>query len=203
MNISGVVLSGGKSSRMGTNKSLLTLDGKPVIEHITNELQLMSDTVSIITNMPSSFDFLNLGLYKDRYLDSGPLAGLESAIYHIDADVYICSACDTPFVHEDVYDYLLHSLGDFDAVIPIYKEKMHPLSGIYTSNILPEVQQLLANNQLKVRKLFDRINVKYVQDFGNIPEHILTRHFFNMNYPNQYEEAKQNLFSECQVFKSC
>ncbi|MFB4169168.1 molybdenum cofactor guanylyltransferase [Virgibacillus sp. JSM 102003] len=191
MNISGVVLSGGKSSRMGTNKSLLTLEGKPVIEHITNELQLVSHTVSVISNTPSSFDFLNLDLYKDRYLNLGPLAGLESAIYHIDADVYICAACDMPFIHKDVYDYLLHSLGDFDAVIPIYNEKMHPLSGIYTSNVLPEIQQLLANDQLKVRELFDHINVKYVRDFGGIPEYILTRHFFNMNYPNQYEEAKR------------
>lgn len=191
MKISGVVLSGGKSSRMGTNKSLLTLDGKPIIKHITNELQLVSHTASVITNTPSSFDFLNLDLYEDRYPNSGPLAGLESAIYHIDADVYICAACDMPFVHKDVYDYLLHSLGEFDAVIPIYQDKMHPLSGIYTRNVLPGIQQQLANNQLKVRELFDQINVKYVQDFGHIPEHILTRHFFNMNYPDQYEEAKR------------
>ncbi len=191
MKISGVVLSGGKSSRMGTNKSLLTLDGKPVIEHITNELQLVSHTVSVISNTPSSFDFLDFDLYGDRYLNSGPLAGLESAFYHIDADVYICAACDMPFVHKNVYNYLLHSLGEFDAVIPIYKEKMHPLSGIYTSNVLPEIQQLLANSQLKVRELFDQITVKYVRDFGGIPEYILTRHFFNMNYPDQYEEAKR------------
>ncbi|MBP1950764.1 molybdenum cofactor guanylyltransferase [Virgibacillus litoralis] len=191
MNISGVVLSGGKSSRMGTNKSLLTLEGKPVIEHITNELQLVSHTVSVISNNPSSFDFLNLDLYGDRYLNSGPLAGLESAMYNIGADVYIFAACDMPFVHKDVFNYLLQSLGEYDAVIPIYKEKMHPLSGIYTCNVLPNIQQLLANNQLKVRELFDHINVKYVRDFGHISEHILTRHFFNMNYPDQYKEAKR------------
>ncbi|SDQ55781.1 molybdenum cofactor guanylyltransferase [Virgibacillus subterraneus] len=193
MNISGVVLSGGKSSRMGTNKSLLTLEGKPVIEHITNELQLVSHNVSVISNTPSSFDFLNLDLYGDRYLNSGPLAGLESAMYNINADIYIFAACDMPFVHKDVFNYLLQSLGEFDAVVPIYKEKMHPLSGVYTSNILPEIQQQLAKNQLKVRELFNHINVNYVKNFKHISNQVVTRHFFNMNYPDQYKEAK--LFS--------
>ncbi|WP_164668808.1 molybdenum cofactor guanylyltransferase [Virgibacillus doumboii] len=190
MNICGVVLTGGESSRMGTNKSLLTLTGKPVIEHITTELKTCSNSVSVITNDPPSYKFLGTNLYADRYPGKGPLAGLESAIYHGDASVYLCAACDMPFVSKEVYNYLLNALQDFDAVIPVYNKKLHPLSGIYTNKILPKIQQQLDNDERKVRGLFDHISVNYISTYGNIPENVLTRHFFNMNYPDQYESAK-------------
>lgn len=190
MKYGGVVLSGGKSSRMGTNKSLLTLHEKPVIEHITNELKRCSDSVAVITNDPLQYDFLSVDSYSDRYLEKGPLAGLETALYHIDADIYLCAPCDTPFINKNVYDYLLTCLGDHDAVIPVFEEKMHPLSGIYRRNILPNVQQQLDNNELKVRGLFNYINVNYINNFKHIPNHMLKKHFFNMNNPHQYEKAK-------------
>lgn len=190
MNSCGVILSGGKSSRMGTNKSLLKLEGVPVIQLIANKLQVCSDEVCVVTNDHTSYDFLDLDLYSDRYLDKGPLAGLEAALYHVDADIYITAACDMPFVSNLVYNYLIQSLGDFDAVIPVYNERMHPLSGVYGKNILPKIQRQLDNDIRKVRGLFDHINVNYVSDFDEIPAHILSKHFFNMNNPEQYEEAK-------------
>lgn len=190
MNTCGVVLSGGMSSRMGMNKSLLTLSGKPVIEHIVNALRNCTHSVSVITNDPLSYKFLDTNLYADRYPGKGPLAGIEAAIYHGDADIYLCAACDTPFISRKVYNYLLGALHDFDAVIPIYNDKIHPLSGIYTKKVLPKIQQQLDNDERKVRRLFEHINVNYIRTYGGISEDILAGHFFNMNYPDQYEKAK-------------
>ncbi|MFC4557334.1 molybdenum cofactor guanylyltransferase [Virgibacillus kekensis] len=187
----GVVLAGGKSSRMGTDKSLLSLNGKPVIQHVVSRLKSCSDEVCIIANNPASYSFLNTPVYPDRYKEKGPLAGIESALYNTDADVYICAACDMPFVHASVYEHLLGLLEDADAVIPVYPDKMHPLSAIYTKYALPPIQELLDKDIRKVRRLFDRINVNYAKKFGDIPDETLSRHFFNMNYPDQYEEANQ------------
>src|SRR5699024_6470535 len=191
MRICGVILSGGKSSRMGTTKAFLELDGKPAITHIADELKKTSQHVMVITNEPADYQFLGLELYRDRYTNMGPLAGIETAIYHIDADVYIFSACDMPYIHPDVYQYLMRSLNYDDAHIPIYTDRMHPLSGIYTKNVLPQIQILLDNDQRKIRALFDHITVNYVSDYNGIPKHVLDKHFFNMNNPDQYEMAKQ------------
>ncbi|QKY69165.1 molybdenum cofactor guanylyltransferase [Lentibacillus sp. CBA3610] len=191
MKICGVILSGGQSSRMGKTKSLLEIDGKSAIEHIADELKKYAHHLAVITNEPATYQFLELDLYKDRYENMGPLAGIESAIHHIEADVYVFAACDMPFVHQDVYRYLVQSLNQAEAVIPVYHDRMHPLSGVYTKNVLPKIQKLLDNDQRKIRALFDSITVNYVTDYSGIPEYILDKHFFNMNYPEQYEMAKR------------
>src|SRR5699024_1113003 len=191
MRICGVILSGGKSTRMGTTKSFLEIDDKPVITHVADELKKLSDYVSVITNEPEDYQFLELDLFRDRYKNKGPLSGMEAAIYHIDADIYLFAACDMPFIHRNVYQHLIQSLHNYEAVIPMYNERMHPLSGIYTKNVLPQIQTLLDNDQRKIRTLFDYITVNYVTDYNGMPKHTLDKHFFNMNYPERYELAKR------------
>jgi len=190
MRISSVVLSGGKSSRMGTNKSLLKLDEKPVISHIIEEMQTLTDDVFIITNDPQIYTFTGLSMFSDRYKGKGPLAGLESAFYHIPSDVFLIAACDMPFIHHRVYTYLLKYLDDYDAVIPIYDTQTHPLVGIYRRSVHSHIQEQLVKNELRVKSFFNNINIKYIDDFGSISEETLKRHFFNMNNPDEYERAK-------------
>ncbi|SFD77120.1 molybdenum cofactor guanylyltransferase [Lentibacillus persicus] len=191
MHVSGVVLSGGKSTRMGKTKSLLDLNGRPVISHVTDEMEAFCDDTAVITNDPAAYQFLGFDLYQDRYKEKGPLAGIETAIQHIDADVYVMAACDTPFIHRAVYHHLIESLGYADAVIPIYNDRMHPLSGIYTKHVLSPIQNLLDENERKIRTLFNAISVNYMTNFSGISEDVLNKHFFNMNYPEQYEMAKR------------
>ncbi|GAA0611243.1 molybdenum cofactor guanylyltransferase [Virgibacillus siamensis] len=191
MNPFGIILSGGKSSRMGTDKSLLPLGNKLVIEHIATKMKGITSQQAIITNTPEKYAFLNMEKYSDRHPGKGPLAGLESALYHIDAPVFVCAACDMPYISAEVYNRLLHELGHYDAVVPVYNKRIHPLSGIYTRGILPLIQQQLERDQLKVKDVFRFINVYYADNFTGIAKDTLKKHFFNMNHPGQYEEAKQ------------
>lgn len=116
MKTCGVVLSGGKSSRMGTNKSLLMINNKKVIEHIVDELEKFTDKVVLITNEPKLYSFLQLETYSDRYIDKGPLAGLEAALHYVEADIFLITACDMPFIDEQVYTYLLKQLDNYDEI---------------------------------------------------------------------------------------
>ncbi|PAV29450.1 molybdenum cofactor guanylyltransferase [Virgibacillus profundi] len=190
MHICGVILSGGKSSRMGTNKSLLKLGNQTVIEHIANELQTYTDEVIVIANEPSVYKFLNLEIYSDRYIDKGPLAGFETAMYHKNADAFIIAACDMPLISGKVYEYLLNQLEYYDAVVPVFDDQLHPLSGIYKKNVLPKIQGNLNKDVRKVKSFFDDVHVNFIHDFGQISDELLQRHFFNMNKPSHYEEAK-------------
>lgn len=187
----GVVLSGGQSSRMGTNKSLLPIAGKKAISHIVDELTHCTDDVIIIANEEQPYKFLNRQIFADRFPDKGPLAGLESAMYHYEADIYYIAACDMPFVTCEVYRFLAEQLKDSDAVIPIYENREHPLAGVYRRSILPHVQEQIKQNRLRMNSFHKLVNVKYVESFGTITDDILRKHFFNMNNPDQYETAKR------------
>lgn len=191
MHTCGVVLAGGKSSRMGTNKSLLYIDeNQPVIQRIFEALQKVNDETIVVTNHPEDFDFLQAAKVGDRYLDMGPLAGLETAMYHIDADSFMIAACDMPFIKPGVYSYLKQQLRSYDAVVPVFDGQVHPLAGIYKRKVLPGIQQRLQSHDLRVRSFFDDFNVLYADDFSAFSHAAIEKHFFNMNNPTEYETAK-------------
>lgn len=190
MNIGGIILSGGKSSRMGTNKSLLPLQNKTVIEHVSEALQTCCDTVGVVTNDMEQYAYLRLPMFRDRFVDKGPLAGLESGIYHMKADVYLVAACDMPFISSDIFRYLLNQLGSHDAVVPYFDNQLHPLSGVYHAGVLPAIQKQLQKDERKVKSFFKHINMLQLDTFPEFTQEELQKHFFNMNYPEQYEAAK-------------
>jgi|SRR5690625_1346684 len=187
----GVVLSGGQSTRMGTNKSLLPIDGKEAISHIVDELIQCTDDIIIIANEEQPYKFLNKQIFADRFPNRGPLAGLESAMYHYEAHIYYVAACDMPFVSCKVYRFLAEQLEGYDAVIPIYEGREHPLAGVYRRSVLPHVQEQIKKNRLRMNSFHDLVKVKYVESFATIADDVLRKHFFNMNNPKQYETAKR------------
>lgn len=189
-NVAGIILSGGKSSRMGENKALLPLGSKKVIEHIYTELKNCCDEVAVVANDPSAYAFLTSNIISDRFPGKGPLAGLETALFHKKADAYIFSACDTPLIKSEVYEHLFSQIRDYEAAVPVFDGQTHPLSGIYRRSILNAVKQRLNKDELKVKSFFTDIHVNYVDDFDSISNETLQQHFFNMNTPSDYEKAK-------------
>lgn len=189
MELYAVILSGGKSSRMGTDKSFLKINDEPVIERIIDELKKITENLIIITNDKPAYEYLRIPLYGDRYSEKGPLAGIESALHHVKSEVYLFTACDMPFIQSDVYEKLLQYIDGYDAVVPVYNNRVHPLSAIYKRSVLPFVKQNLENDQLRVTSFFDQLQVKYVKSFSGISKTSLQKHFFNMNNPSQYEDA--------------
>lgn len=189
--IQGIVLAGGKSTRMGTNKALLSLHNKRVIEHIIEEIKKITPDIIIISNEPKLYESYGYPIYKDRYKDKGPLAGLESALYHMRGDVAVVSPCDTPFIQHAVYEELLNNMDHYDAVVPKYNGWLHPLSSVYRRSIHPFIETCIQNNQLQVRSFFDTIHVHYQEDLSMIESSLLDKHFFNMNTMEQFNEAKR------------
>jgi len=191
----GVVLAGGKSSRMGKNKSLLKVNtDKPVIQEIYEEIKEINDETIIVTNHPGQYDFLQTTMVGDRYFDMGPLAGLETAMYHINAEYYMIAACDMPFINKQIYTYLHNQLQEYnayDAVIPVYNDHIHPLAGVYKRNVITSIQQRLQLDDLRVRSFFEDIQVLYVNTFPQFSASTIEKHFFNMNNPAEFQQAKQ------------
>lgn len=191
--MSAAILAGGKSTRMGKDKSLLDINGRSVIEKIFIKTQELCKDTIIIANEQEKYQFLNAKIYQDRYPGKGPLSGLESALFYTDSDYVLVSACDTPFISNNVYQFLIGILEkepQLDAVVPKFKNKLHPLSGIYHRRILKDIQCCIAKNDLRVISFFQEIEYRLVEEFDNINNKELDLHFFNMNHPDEYEWAK-------------
>lgn len=188
-----LILSGGKSSRMGTNKALLEIDGKTTIERIRDELQTICDDLILVTNEPETYRFLNLKIVADEFPGKGPLAGIHTGLKASDFEVNFVTACDMPFVSAELAAALIQNIGHYDAVIPVIEGKQHPLFAVYKKAIAADVEQCLENGILKIRDLLENLNVLYLteQDLQGYCDVALDLAFFNMNHPEEYENAKK------------
>ncbi|MGG0718987.1 molybdenum cofactor guanylyltransferase [Robertmurraya massiliosenegalensis] len=193
METTGIILAGGKSSRMGTNKALLNIEGKMVIEHAVEELKSIVNNIIIVTNSFDEYSFLNLPMVKDEWKDMGPLAGIHAGLSFSKTEQNLIVACDMPFISATLGDVLLKQLEEYQAAIPEISGQLHPLFAAYRKEVKDEAEKALEQKQLRIRGIFRNIHVK-IMDETELNESgvaIDDSDLFNMNHPEEYEQAKK------------
>lgn len=180
--VTGIILSGGKSSRMGTEKGLVKYKEKPLIEYSTEALQPICDQLVISSNK-DCYNYLNLPVIDDEIKECGPIGGIYSSMKAFPSDIYLVVSCDIPNITTDLFSDMLVQLLNNDSVIPIdLNGKNQPLAACYTKNCFPIFESELKNGRLKMMKLLAKLNVQYfnIKDYLNrYPANI----FFNTNSP--------------------
>lgn len=184
----GIILAGGSSSRMGTNKALLKLGNQTVIEKVIEEMRPITAELIVVTNTFEDYEFLGLPLVADLRKGLGPLAGLEAGLLASSNERNMVVACDMPFISQSLAKLLLDQLADYDAAVPNVEGRLHPLFAAYRKSCLTEIQESLDENQLRMRAFFDRILLKVVNEPLNQMD---SMSLFNMNEPQEYEKAVQ------------
>jgi len=116
-NFSIVINAGGKSTRMGTDKALLDLDGQPIIERILEQTQGLGDQI-IVTNTPAHYAYLGLPTASDVLPDKGALGGLYTCLQAATQPYALVLACDMPFVNRSLLEYMMSLAPEFEAVVP-------------------------------------------------------------------------------------
>ncbi len=188
MKATGIILAGGKSSRMGKNKALLEVGGVTVIERISSEIQQIADEVIVVTNELENYRFLNLPMARDNWEGMAPLAGIEAGLSASGNKCNLIVACDMPFADAAIGEFLLNGLDHCDAAVPDIGGRRQPLFASYRKEVLTEVRKSLSKQELKLQSFLDRINVQYIKEseLVSMPANPV---FYNMNHPEEYEEA--------------
>lgn len=153
--ITGFVIAGGKSSRMGTEKALLTVAGKTLIDHAIAQARTISEDILIAG--PKEIFSAYGRLVADVYKDCGPLGGIHGALTRTQTDLNLMLAVDTPFITRDFLVYLADAArNDPQAMVtvPRTKDGLQPLCAIYRKSFLPPAEQALKEGRLKLDALF-------------------------------------------------
>ncbi|OIK12512.1 molybdenum cofactor guanylyltransferase [Bacillus sp. MUM 13] len=190
-----ILLAGGKSSRMGVNKALLSMSHGVNIAAIAGELEKEAGGALLITNTPESYKFLGLPMIADRYKDSGPLGGIHAGLCASKTDINLIAACDMPFIKAEAAREIVMHIGEYDAAVPEIHGQMHPLFAVYRKSCLPVLQACLDEGQLRVRQFLNGVRVKVLKEtdfklFHQQPE-FFPHIFYNMNDREEYEKAKK------------
>ncbi|UTR15722.1 molybdenum cofactor guanylyltransferase [Salipaludibacillus sp. LMS25] len=198
LNVTGVILAGGKSSRMGMNKALLPIHGNETIQRLRNELLILTDRLIIVTNETESYKFLKQPLIHDNYENKGPLAGIQAGLAASNTEWNFITACDMPFLTYQVVEVLLTRAGKLpykQVIVPQIGKKKQPLSALYHTSSLPFITDCLMKNKLKVSEVLTGLDYEIIteQDFlkAGLNAGTVERNFFNMNSREDYERVKR------------
>jgi len=163
MKFGAVILCGGKSRRMGTDKARLTINGVPFLERIAFELREFEElliSVDSIENHPQTV----YPSVVDLYPNCGPLGGIHAALSACESDALLALSCDLPLFSHELGEYLCLQLSpDADAVVPITSDgRLHPLCAVYRKTALPVFEQQLKTGNFRMRDAIADLNVVYL-----------------------------------------
>ncbi len=188
-----LLLSGGKSSRFGTNKAMETINGKPLIEQIVQGLKNVFEKVYIIGNVKEYTFLQGVFFCEDIIPNKGPLGGLLTGLICSDSEYNFLTACDMPFLTREFFEFVKLQKKDYDLLVPAYNSYLEPLAAVYSKKCLPFISDSLKRNQLKLKSFFPQVNVRIIKEtvireIGE-PEKL----FFNINYKEDVQKLEINL----------
>jgi len=150
-----VILAGGKSRRMGSNKALVTVDGRSLIRIVIDRVLPLTRRILVSADEEDAYRFLGFPVVPDRYRDHGPLAGVHAAMHHEEATLYLVLACDLPSVPTRLLENLVRLAEGYDAAIPRSEGGLaHPLCAVYRRSCLPRIEAALERGARKVIATF-------------------------------------------------
>ncbi|MBI3456282.1 MAG: molybdenum cofactor guanylyltransferase [Candidatus Rokubacteria bacterium] len=190
--VSGVILAGGKSRRMGGSpKALVPFGERPLIQHIVETLGAVLPDCLLVTNSPELYAFLELPMVGDVFPEGGSLGGIYSGLAVVPGEAALCVACDMPFLSAGLIAYLAERAREADVVIPDVAGELQPLHAVYGKACLPPMERRLRAGQLKVIGFFEEVRVL------RIPEETVARFeapalaFMNLNTPDDLARARE------------
>ena len=186
MKLNAFILAGGKSSRMGVDKGLVHLAGKPMIQYIIDTLESLKLPIQIISNN-AEYKSFGYPVFKDLISDKGPIGGIYTALSVSDSEINLILSCDTPFVNTDLIKSLIEESENQSVTISEFEGWQHPLIGLYSKSGIKTFQSQIEKNELKLSKANDLLNVKVVpmDNFSGITAHA----FENINTIEELKEA--------------
>lgn len=187
-----VILAGGKSSRMGSNKAFLKLKDKPFIEHQIELLRKIFNEIAISANIPAEYNYLNLPIIKDIYPDKGPLGGIHAALVNSSSFYTFVLACDMPFVEIGLIKHLKSLIRGYDVVLPESKHGLEPLHAFYSKNCIAPIKRELDKNNLRIISFFPQVNVKVVNLDSLTSPDKFKNSIKNLNTAKEYYESAKN-----------
>lgn len=178
-NTTAFILAGGNSSRMGTDKGVLLFRGKPLVQHVIDELSKVFSEIVIVSNNPDYTQF-GLEVIPDTIKGVGPLGGILSGLKYSNSQWNFFTACDMPFISEKLIRSLNADKEDSDAVVPFHDLRYEPLCAFYHKKVYGLFYQQALEGNYSLNKILSGLNVKKV----NISEESLANDsvFENFNY---------------------
>ncbi len=184
--VTGVVLAGGRSSRMGgRDKAFAAVDGEPIAVRTIRLFRRLFPQVVVATNRADRYRTLDVETVSDVFPGCGPLAGIHAAMRAARHPHVFVAACDMPGLDADVIRFVLSRIGDADAVVPRWDHDVEPLHAVYAVRLVDRIEEALRAGRYAIRELLPRVRVDYVAEDELRRIRGIERSMLNVNTPEE------------------
>jgi len=189
----GIVLCGGRSTRMGTSKALLPFGTETMLQRVVRLLGGVVSPLVVVAAPGQDLPALPSGVIvaRDEREERGPLEGLRAGLKALPAtiDVAYVTGCDVPLLVPAFVERMIELLGEQEVAVMDVEGFTHPLNAVYRRRTLPYVEALLAADRLRPAFLFEAVATRRVQpsEMTSVDPQLLTLR--NLNTRRDYDEA--------------
>ncbi len=191
--MTGIILAGGKSQRMGKNKVFIDSGGVPLFDRVYRIFREIFSEIIIVANDVLPFERYEAILRRDIILGKGALGGLYTGLFHSSNYHAFCSACDMPFLNPRVIKYMGEERDEYDVIVPKTSDGLHPLHAIYSKKCLDPISQSLDRNDLKIIHFFQKVRVRYIEEMEIRQFDPHMRSVINVNTEEEMESVRNIL----------
>lgn len=184
MELSGIILAGGKSSRMGQDKGLVDFQGKRMVEYAIDLLKPYCDELLISVNQPG-YENYGLSLVADQYPNFGPIGGLHASLKKAKNKWCLVLGCDMPFLTPEFVELLLSKQADTCGVVPIHERGIEPMAAMYHNRLAAQLESHILKGNLKLQQVFRALPVSFVDVTDLLKQS--PKLFANLNRPSDLE----------------
>jgi molybdopterin-guanine dinucleotide biosynthesis protein A len=195
LDISGIILAGGKSLRLGHDKVLEKIGDKSLLEQVVSRIEPFCKNIIIVTADERAFSSLEknpkVRTISDIYPGHGSLGGIYTGLVESSSLYNLIVAADMPFLNESLLSYMIEISDGYDFVLPRIGNFFEPLHAIYSRNCITPIKSILEQGKRVIVELFKYVKVRYVETeevdrFD--PKHLS---FFNINTAEELELARE------------
>ena len=162
-NVTGIILAGGESRRMGHDKGLCEFNGKTLVEYAITLVSEFTDKIIISSNNIAEYQQFGYPVVADKYKNIGPIGGIYSAIQYSTTEKNIIVSCDSPFLDVKLFELLLSYSDKYQVVMPSHGNGLlEPLAAYYSQQILPKIEESIKENDYKLINIFNKVLYKIV-----------------------------------------
>lgn len=193
---SGIILAGGRSSRIGRDKGLLALGGIVLGQRTVDFLKDIFNEIIFVTNQPQSVPWADgLVVVQDEVPFQGPLGGISAGLQVSEYSLNFVVATDMPFLSRPLIYYLMNRTKEADIVVPKLSGGFEPLHAVYSKNCLPAIVDHLRRGDNRMVSFYEDVEVACVgeSELRKYDPELLS--FFNVNTWEDYEKA-QDIFQQ-------
>ena len=191
--VSGIILAGGRSRRLGRDKAVEPFGGQPLIRRVIERVAPLADEIVVVVADTARGQALPVDaehrVAVDIYPEGGSLGGIFSGLSAANTDWGLVVACDMPFLNRRLLEYMLGQRNGCDAVVPQPGAFPEPTHAVYSRACLPHIESRLQANDLKISGFFEEVRVRYVdeEEIRQFDPELLS--FFNVNSPEDLARA--------------